>query len=204
MACGSALAGLCSIRKTSNWRNKMKRIILALTTIALSPFLAPAQQAAQPESNPVSNYTRHVIEREAKSMVAAADEMPADKYSFHPTPAQMTFGQLVVHMANTNNFLCSKISGTPAPAAASDKLSETDPKDKLVGALKASFDYCTAAVTKVDDSNLGEVLTLSGTRSVSRGGAMIMLTDDFYDHYSMAAIYLRLNGLLPPTAQHDK
>jgi hypothetical protein len=182
----------------------MKQIILALAAIALSPVVAPAQQAAQPETNPVSNYTRQVIERESKSVVAAADEMPADKYSFHPTPAQITFGHLVVHMANTNNFLCAKISGTPAPASAADKLSDTDPKDKLVGALKASFDYCTAAMAKVDDSNLGEVLPLYGTRTVSRGGAMIMLTDDFYDHYSMAAIYLRLNGLLPPTAQHDK
>jgi hypothetical protein len=33
---------------------------------------------------------------------------------------------------------------------------------------------------------------------------MIVLTDDFADHYSSAATYLRLNGLLPPTAQPRK
>jgi hypothetical protein len=53
----------------------------------------------------------------------------------------------------------------------------------------------------VDDSNLGEQLTLFGGRQASRAGAMIALTNDFADHYSMAAIYLRLNGLLPPTAK---
>ena len=45
---------------------------------------------------------------------------------------------------------------------AGDKLSETDPKDKLVSALKASFDFCTQTLAKVDDSNLGEQLTLFG------------------------------------------
>jgi hypothetical protein len=180
----------------------MKRIILSLLVVGLSPLAAPAQQAAQTETNPISNYTRQVLAGQAKNILAAADEMPAEKYTFQPTPAQMTFAHMVAHIAGTNYFLCSKISGTPAPTA--DKLSDTDPKDKLIGGLKASFDFCTSALAKVDDSNLGEVLPLYGTRTVSRGGAMIMLTDDFYDHYSMAAIYLRLNGLLPPTAQHAK
>lgn len=179
----------------------MKRMLLAVCVVALSPLGAPAQQAAAPETNPISNYTRKILDSQSKNLLAAADEMPADKYSFHPTPAQMTFGHMIMHIANTNNFLCSKISGTPAPTA--EKLSDTDSKDKLVGGLKASFDFCSSALAKVDDSNLGEVLPLFGTRTVSRGGMMIMLTDDFYDHYSMAAIYLRLNGLLPPTAKKE-
>jgi hypothetical protein len=182
----------------------MKTIILAALILALMPLTAGAQQsaatpAAAPEANPVSNTVRKILDRQSKNVVAAADAMPADKYSFHPTPAQMTFAKLVEHMAGSNNFLCSKISGAPAPAE--EKLSETDPKEKLVGALKASFDYCTQSLAKVDDSNLGEQLTLFGGRQASRAGAMIALTNDFADHYSMAAIYLRLNGLLPPTAK---
>lgn len=176
----------------------MRRIILALAAVmALScPSFA---QNSQVSKNPVSDAVRSILDRQSKSMVAAADEMPAEKYSFHPTPAQMTFGHLVVHMAGSNNFLCSKISGTPAPAG--DKLAETDPKDKLVSALKASFDFCTQALAKVDDSNLGEQLTLFGGRTMSRAATMITLTNDFADHYSTAAAYLRLNDLLPPTAQ---
>ena len=56
------------------------------------PFIAVAQQASAPETNPVSNAVRFSVERASKNMVAAADEMPADKYGFHPTPAQMTSG----------------------------------------------------------------------------------------------------------------
>ena len=37
-----------------------------------------------------------------------------------------------------------------------------------------------------------------------RAFALIALTNDWADHYSSAAMYLRLNGLLPPTAQPKK
>jgi uncharacterized damage-inducible protein DinB len=180
----------------------MKRILLASLTMALLPLAAEAQQATQPETNSVSNAVRTLLDHQSKNMVAAVEEMPADKFNFHPTPAQMTFGKLVMHMAGSNNFLCSKISGIAAPAE--EKLAETDSKDRLVGALKASFDYCTQALAKVDDSKLGEPLTLWGGRTMSRAAAMIALTNDFADHYGMAAMYLRLNGLLPPTAKQKE
>ena len=176
----------------------MKRILVTLAAVAMLPFASFAQ-TSQPSKNPVSDAVRSILDRQAKNMVAAADEMPTEKYSFHPTPSQMTFGHLVVHMAGSNNLLCSKISGTPAPAG--DKLTDTDPKDKLVSALKASFDFCTQALAKVDDSNLSEQLTLFGTRTATRAATMIILTNDFADHYSTAAAYLRANDLLPPTAQ---
>jgi uncharacterized damage-inducible protein DinB len=176
----------------------MKKVLVTLAALAMLPFASFAQ-TPQPSKNPVSDAVRSILDRQAKNMVAAADEMPAEKYSFHPTPAQMTFGHLVVHMAGSNNLLCSKISGMPAPAG--DKLTDTDPKDKLVSALKASFDFCTQALAKVDDSNLSEQLTLFGTRTATRAATMIILTNDFADHYSTAAAYLRANDLLPPTAQ---
>jgi DinB superfamily len=184
----------------------MNRTLTAAAAILLSPLALLAQQAAapaaQPETNPVSNAVRRIVERQAKSMVAAAEAMPAEKYGFKSTPDQMTFGHLMIHTAGTNNYLCSSISGNPAPA--DEKLSETDPKDRLVAALKASFDYCTQALAKMDDSNLGEQVPFFGGRKVSRATAMIVLTDAFADHYGMAAIYLRLNGVLPPTAQPKK
>jgi len=80
-------------------------------------------------------------------------------------------------------------------------LKETDGKDKLVEALKASFDFCNSTLAKVDDSKLGETVELFGGRKGPRVFAMFALTNDWADHYSAAAMYLRLNGMLPPTAQ---
>jgi hypothetical protein len=174
----------------------MKRIMLAVLALALAPIAARAQA---PEANPVSNAMRNMLARESKIIVAGAEEMPADKYDYHPTPAQMTFAHLVDHLAQSNNFLCSKISGVAPPA--DPKLADTDPKDKLTGALKASFDYCTQVLANVDDSKLGQQITLFGNRTTSQAGAMFTLANDFFDHYSTEAMYLRMNGLLPPSAQ---
>ena len=79
---------------------------------------------------------------------------------------------------------------------------ETEPKEKLVDALKKSFDYCAAQLPKLQDSQLGEEVLLFGSRKMTKGAAVLELSADWADHYSQMASYLRLNGLLPPTAKN--
>jgi DinB superfamily len=159
---------------------------------------APPAQDASPVANPISSTVKAQLARFGKNMVAAAESMPAEKYTFKPSPEMNNFGHLVMHIAQSNNFLCGKISGTDAPEA---KLAGSDSKDKLVAALKASFDFCGTALARVHDSNLGAALILFGNRPSSRGAALVALSDGWNDHYGAQAIYLRLNGILPPTAQ---
>ena len=151
------------------------------------------------EKNPVAAALREILPGRAKNIVAAAEAMPADKYGFKATPEQMTFGHLAVHIYDANYLFCSKIGGVSAPEL--PKLSDTDPKDKLVDRVKASFDFCSTALAKLDDSNLGETLALSSERKVSRATAILIFAGALADHYSIQAIYLRLNGVLPPTAR---
>lgn len=151
------------------------------------------------EKNPVTSVVREILPRQQKNLVAAVDEMPADKFSYKPTEQQQSFAHLVLHMTESNNYLCTKIGGMPAPKQA--ELKETDSKDKLASALKASFDFCNSALEKMDDSKLGETIEAYGGRKAPMAWALIALTNDWADHYSAAAMYLRLNGLLPPTAK---
>jgi DinB superfamily len=155
------------------------------------------------EKNPVSTVLKESLPRQQKNLVAAAEEMPAEKYGYKPTEQQMEFGHLVLHVLQTNNYLCSKIGDLPE-AKAAVPLKDSDGKDKLVEGLKASFDFCTTALSKVDDSKLGDEVELFGGRKGSRALAMFMLTGSWADHYSEVASYLRLSGLIPPTAQPKK
>ena len=174
------------------------------------PGVGAAQQAAPaasappdmtPVANPVSGFVKAGVARYQKNMVAAAEAMPAEKYSFKPSPEMNSFGHLLMHIAQSNNTFCAKISGQAAPDA---KIAESDPKDKLVAMMKDSFAFCSAALANVDDSKLGEQLMLFGNRPISRGGALVALGGSWTDHYATEAIYLRLNGILPPTAQPPK
>jgi hypothetical protein len=175
----------------------MNRSTLAILAVLLAPCIA----AAQGDSSPVTTAVKNHVERQAKNLVGAAEEMPADKYTARPTPEQMTFGRLVAHIVQEDTFLCAKIGAIPAPAM--EKVTDTDPKDKLVSALKTSTDFCLEALGKVDDSKLGENLTLFGGHSASRASAMVTLATDLSDHYSLAATDLRMNGLLPPSAKKE-
>jgi len=170
-------------------------------TLGLLMLLAATAAQAQ-EKNPVTSVVKEILPRQQKNLVAAVEEMPADKFSYKPTEQQMTFGHLVLHIIGSNNHLCSAIGDLPE-GKAPVPLKESDGKDKLIAALKASFDFCATALSKVDDSKLGDEVELFGHKG-PRAFALIVLTNDWADHYSSAAMYLRLNGMLPPTAQPKK
>jgi uncharacterized damage-inducible protein DinB len=169
---------------------------------ALFVFLLLATAALAQEKNPVTSAVKEMLPRQQKNLVAAVEEMPADKFSYHPTEQQITFGHLVLHIIQSNNGLCSRIGDVPETKPTG--LKESDGKDKLVEALKASFEFCSTALSKVDDSKLGDEVQLFGGHKGTRAFALIALTNDWADHYASAAMYLRLNGLLPPTAQGKK
>jgi len=145
------------------------------------------------------NGVRAMAQRQTKNIVEAAEEMPADKYGYKPTPAQMTYGDVVAHLIKEgNNYLCSATSGQKQPDA---KFSGTDTKDKLVAGLKDSFKYCESVLAGIQDAQLSDSIDFFGGRKVTKGMAALITVADWADHYSQMAIYLRLNGHLPPTAK---
>ena len=171
------------------------RVRVFAMTLALSvlPRLAAAQDA------PVSRAFRDEATSASKNLQAAADVMPADKYGYKPTPAQMSFGDIVAHLVEGNDYLCGSISGMKAPARA--KVTGASSKAELTGELKESFAFCDQAFAKLDDAKLGEQLPFFGGKTKSRATVMFVTVGDWADHYSQSANYLRLNGLLPPTAK---
>ena len=168
----------------------------------LAALVATAATAGAQASNPVTDALRAMVPGASRNFVGAADDMPADKYGYHPTPAQMTFGQLVLHVATSNEFLCSRIGGVPAPTEA--KLTATSPKADLVARAKRSFDFCESAFAKLTDASLTDSVPFFGGRKVTKAAAVLDIAADWADHYGASAIYLRLNGHLPPTAQRGR
>jgi uncharacterized damage-inducible protein DinB len=171
-------------------------LLLAASAVAQA---TPAQTASTPTKNPVSSALRDLLPGRQKNTVAAVEAMPADKFSYKPTADQVTFGHLVAHMVESNNLFCSKAAAVPSPKA--EEAKESDSKDKLVSALKASFDFCSDALSKMDDSKLAETTELFGGKQFSRAFVSMILASSWADHYAEAAMYLRLNGVLPPTAK---
>ena len=186
-------------------------LLLTLTLLAATPAILAQAPAAAPTpmpmpaaatTNPVVWSANEIYARESKFIVAAAEEMPADKLGYKPTPDQITYGHILSHLAASNGGLCSILSGTPAPPTT--KVADSASKDELVAALKASFAFCDTTMAGLTDAQLAQPVTFFRGARVPRARALVELTGDLMDHYSQMAGYLRLNGLLPPSAQPKK
>jgi tRNA A-37 threonylcarbamoyl transferase component Bud32 len=165
----------------------------ALAAMLVLPGVLTAQ------ANPVADAFRDNYRDASKNLIAAAEEFPADKLSFKPTPAQMSVGDIIVHLSQGNDYLCGSIGGVKAPTR--DKVAADAGKAALIARLRETFAFCDQALAPLTDANLSEQLPFFGGRKMSRAAVMTITTGDWADHYSQYAIYLRLNGLLPPTAK---
>lgn len=179
---------------------KTRQLIFVTAICLAAPVVALAQGST---ANPVVTSAREIFDRQSKYIVASANEMPAEKYGYRPTPEQWTFGKVISHVVQANFGVCAILSDTPAPSQ-NWKVTETDPKEKLVTALQASLDFCAQVLTNLQDAKLGDTVKFFGGRQVPRARALLELTDDLEDHYSQLASYLRLNGMLPPSAAPPK
>jgi hypothetical protein len=189
----------------------MKRFHLAILALAAPIGLAAQQPPAPPPPHPANPMTasfRTRISALHRNIAQAFDSIPESKFSYKPTPAQLTIGYIAAHIANDDYFFCNNfgaLKGTrPAEdTATADSVKATWPKAKLVARMKDSFAFCDQALNQLDDTKLGEPVTITfGTNSriVARGGMALAHALDLADHYSQLANYMRLNNLIPPTA----
>ena len=173
--------------------------ILAVAMMILLGSSAGVQRSAAQTKDPVSSALRDILPGRQKNTIAAVEAMPAEKFSYKPTAEQKTFAQLVVHMIEANYLLCGKTAGVPKPNA--EEAKDTDSKEKLLAGLKSSFDFCSETLAKMDDSKLSEMTEGFGGKQVTHAWFSLVLASNLADHYAEAAIYLRLNGIVPPTAK---
>lgn len=172
---------------------------LGFASLVLLPAVLAAQPATTSSSNPLSDVYRNTAARYAKNLVSAFELMPADKYGFKPTPAQLSFGFVAHHLAQANYALCGAFGGMTGPTL--PKRDGSEPKDSLVSTLKDSFAFCDQAMATVNDGNLADSVQMFRTTR-PRAAAVLGYVVDLVDHYSQLAIYMRLNGELPPTARN--
>ena len=184
----------------------MKVRYLAVLTVALAAG-AGAQQPAAP-ANPITATFRGRITSLSHNVVQAFDSIPESKFGYKPTPAQLSIGYIAQHVADDNYLFCNAFGDLQATipddaANTPDSVKATWPKAKLVAQLRASFDFCDKAMDQVTDASLAEQTTLhfgGRSRSVTRAAMVLGHALDLADHYSQLANYMRLNGILPPTA----
>lgn len=176
--------------------------------VVLVALALPTALAAQSATSAVTAAVRTTATRFTGWLTAAFDSIPANEYRYKPTPAQQSVGYVAQHLEFSAYKLCERfgqltVSAAFADSSVADTVKARWPKDTLTARLKAAFVYCDRAMASVTDAQLADQLPggrPGSGQTLSRALYLVTYATDLADHYSQIANYMRLNGLLPPSA----
>ncbi len=173
----------------------MSRHPMLLAALALAGGYAPLAAQASPLSLEVKRDYQSVRDY----FLRAAEEMPESLYSFRPAPEVRTFAQQVAHVADDQYNLCAPARGEERKADYTALESSLSRKPELVTALRGAFAYCDSAYATLTDAT--GALPAAGGKMRTRFGYLNWNMWHTWEHYGNVVVYLRLNGLVPPSSQ---
>ena len=184
------------------------KLCIAGLVIVFAGVAGAQQQPAAAQANPITAAFKGRILASHRNIAQAFDSIPASKFDYKPTPAQLSIGFIAQHVASDNYLFCNtfgdmKASIPETDISTPDSVKAKWPKEQLVSKLKASFAFCAQAVGQLADATLADSVSLvfgTSKRTTTRITTVLVHALDLADHYSQIANYMRLNGLVPPTA----
>ena len=133
--------------------------------------------------------------------------MPAEEYSFKPTPEVRSFGEMIGHVVLANFLFCSQAKGEQMPTK--QNFNQITDKAALVKGMTEAVAYCDDVYNGTTDANFNQLITMIGPakNQASRGSVLVFNTTHNNEHYGNIVVYMRLKGRVPPStarAQQQK
>jgi uncharacterized damage-inducible protein DinB len=182
----------------------MKLIFSILCLLALTVAAVPATAQVNPYKDGTPGVTGYRSEVLAEVMVQEnkfarlAEAIPADRYTWRPSPDVRSFAEVLLHVSAANYNLY-KLVGTPPPAGFDVKGFEksTTDKAKVVATLKDSFAHARKAITAMPDADLEKSLDWFGGKNTQRG-ILLFIVRHAAEHLGQSISYARFAGVTPP------
>jgi len=172
---------------------------------------ALAQQAAGAQQAPatVASMVDRQITSVEKLVMDAAEAMPEEEFNFSPESLKLpgseykgvrTFAVEVRHIATSNYFLWTPLTGEKMPEGLKDGNSPEALKTKaeIIAYLKTSFALGHRAAATLTAENM---LQTAGGGNTTRLYRATFGVAHAYDHYGQMVEYLRMNGIVPPASR---
>lgn len=181
----------------------MRHLLFVLSFVAFAGAI-PATAQVNPYKDGTPGVTGYRSEVLAEVMVQEdkftrlAEAIPADKYSWRPSPDVRSFAEVFMHVSAANYNLY-KLVGTPPPAGFDVKGFEksTTDKVKVIATLKDSFAHAKKAITAMSDADLEKSLDWFGGKNTQRG-ILLFIVRHAAEHLGQSIAYARFAGITPP------
>ena len=184
----------------------MKRRFQSTVWILIIGLIASlgTRAGAAPQARPAASGQATVMgdllkdwQDQKKTMTDIAEAMPEDKFSYKTTPAQRNYGEQVMHVAQVNVGILKLIGGKTAPPSFNAKT-----KAEMIKAMSDSYDYGIALIKEQSDATMIQTVPAPAFLGPStRARIFWFLLGHSMDIYGQMAVYLRLNGVVPPASR---
>jgi len=188
----------------------MKRIVstLCLILVTASFTRLAAQVNPYKDGTPgVTGFRSKVLAEvmiQEDKLTRLAQAIPADKFSWRPSPDVRSFSEVFLHISAANYNLY-KLVGTPPPSGIDLKNLEksTTDKEKVIATLKDSFAHAKSAIKAMPDADLDKSLDWFGGKNTERG-VLLFIVRHTAEHLGQSIAYARFAGIVPPWTEDSQ
>jgi uncharacterized damage-inducible protein DinB len=136
-------------------------------------------------------------QRAATDLIDVAEAMPEEKYAYKPTPEISTFRDQLVHVVGITQRFIDTAKGTKSDAGHPNAAMK---KAEVITLLKQTLQTGQETLASLTDAQLLEQVKFPfGDRMVTRFTFWLGPLYQFRNHHGQLVVYLRLNGIVPPT-----
>ena len=180
----------------------MMRVLAALPLVLLS-LDASAQTPAPRPPQTMAMFLQGRYATLTRNLTGAAEKMPAEHFSFRPTPEVRTFAELFAHVIESEYFFCNTIKGGADPAAGKKLEKTVTDKAGVIQMVKDGFAYCDDVFAGLNDEKLRHMIAMGtppNTRQTATGNQLAMVVVHGNEHYGNLVTYMRMKGIVPPSS----
>jgi uncharacterized damage-inducible protein DinB len=133
-----------------------------------------------------------------KKFVDLANALPADKFTWRPSPDSRSFAEVFLHVAGERYGILA-LMGVPPPTGFDGKTFEKSTTDRarIVDELNKSWDFAQKAINGMTNADFAKLLPKLGPQA-NAGDVIYILVADAHEHLGQVVAYARVNGIVPP------
>jgi uncharacterized damage-inducible protein DinB len=183
-------------------------LIFAVTALGQGTKKAAAASAPPAQPQTIAAVVDREISNVEKQVLDATEAMPEEKFDFTPETLNIpgddykgvrTFAGQVKHIAASNYFIWSPLTGDKLPEGLTDGNGPQNVKTKaeIISFLKDSFALGHKAAATLTTENM---LQPPGNSKSTRLRLAVFGVEHAFDHYGQMVEYLRMSGIVPPAS----
>src|SRR5580693_7365501 len=197
------------MKQSNMTRSNMKRVFLSVLVLLVGISVGTTRASARSSDSPASaDHTAPSydmkgqalldLESVQKKFVDLANALPADKFTWRPSPDSRSFAEVFLHVAGERYGILA-LMDVPPPAGFDGKTFEKSTTDRarIVEELNKSWDFAQKAINGMTNADFAKLLPKLGPQA-NAGDVVYILVADAHEHLGQSVAYARENGIVPP------